>query len=108
MQLARAVMGGLAHVRRLTVAGPDQWCCILIRELTWIRFPFTPRRPMAHETEVLTMAADLPRQSVEPIRAVDRITVTLTPETEAILQQLQDRTGLSRTDLVNRAITLYE
>jgi len=40
--------------------------------------------------------------------AVDRITVSLTPKAAASLTSLQDRTGLSKTDLVNRAIALYE
>ena len=39
---------------------------------------------------------------------LDRITVALIPEAGEDLQRLQDRTGLSRTDIVNRAITLYE
>ncbi len=38
----------------------------------------------------------------------DRITVALIPQSTADLQALQDRTSLSKTDLVNRAITLYE
>jgi hypothetical protein len=38
----------------------------------------------------------------------DRITVALIPDAGADLQKLTDRTGLSKTDLVNRAITLYE
>ena len=40
--------------------------------------------------------------------AVDRITVTLVPRAGESLQNLVARTGLSKTDLVNRAITLYE
>ena len=40
--------------------------------------------------------------------AADRITVALIPKASTDLQHLQDRTGLSKTDLVNRAITLYE
>jgi hypothetical protein len=39
---------------------------------------------------------------------IDRITVALIPKAGADLQRLQDRTSLSKTDLVNRAITLYE
>lgn len=39
---------------------------------------------------------------------VDRITVTLVPRAGEGLQLLVARTGLSKTDLVNRAITLYE
>jgi hypothetical protein len=40
--------------------------------------------------------------------AIDRITVALVRKAAEDLQLLQDRTGLSKTDLVNRAITLYE
>jgi hypothetical protein len=39
---------------------------------------------------------------------VDRITVALIPKAGEDLQRLQDRTSLSKTDLANRAITLYE
>ena len=38
----------------------------------------------------------------------ERITVALIPKAAEDLQQLQDRTGLSKTDLTNRAITVYE
>jgi hypothetical protein len=38
----------------------------------------------------------------------DRITVALIPKAVADLQRLQDSTGLSKTDLVNRAIALYQ
>jgi predicted transcriptional regulator len=49
------------------------------------------------------------RESVVPQPpSADRITVALIPKTGADLQRLQDRTGLSKTDIVNRAITLYE
>jgi hypothetical protein len=41
-------------------------------------------------------------------RAGQRITVILIPKAEADLRQLQERTNLSRTDLTNRAISLYE
>jgi hypothetical protein len=39
---------------------------------------------------------------------VERITVALIPKAGKDLQSLQDRTGLSKTDIANRAITLYE
>ena len=39
---------------------------------------------------------------------VDRITVALIPKAGEDLQRLQDRTSLSKTDITNRAITLYE
>jgi hypothetical protein len=38
----------------------------------------------------------------------ERITVALIPKAAADLQNLQDNTSLSKTDLVNRAISLYE
>ena len=38
----------------------------------------------------------------------DRITVTLIPKATQGLRMLQERTSLSKTDLTNRAITLYE
>jgi hypothetical protein len=40
--------------------------------------------------------------------AIDRITVALIPKAAEDLQRLQDRTSLSKTDIANRAITLYE
>jgi hypothetical protein len=40
--------------------------------------------------------------------AAERITVALIPKAGEDLQRLQDRTSLSKTDLANRAITLYE
>lgn len=41
-------------------------------------------------------------------RPPDRITVALIPKAGEDLQSLQDRTSLSKTDIANRAITLYE
>lgn len=38
----------------------------------------------------------------------ERIIVALIPKAGEDLQALQDSTGLSKTDIVNRAITLYE
>jgi hypothetical protein len=38
----------------------------------------------------------------------ERITVALIPTVHADLRRLQERTGLSKTDIVNRAITSYE
>jgi hypothetical protein len=37
----------------------------------------------------------------------ERITFVLIPPVVQDLQHLQERTGLSRTDLLNRAVTLY-
>jgi hypothetical protein len=38
---------------------------------------------------------------------IERITVALVPKASADLQHLLESTGLSKTDLVNRALTLY-
>jgi hypothetical protein len=46
---------------------------------------------------------DVARQTL-----ADRITVALIPQAAEDLQRLQHRTGLSKTDLVNRAVSLYE
>jgi hypothetical protein len=46
--------------------------------------------------------------SGRPLAVVDRITVALVKKAGKDLQLLQDRTGLSKTDVVNRAISLYE
>ena len=42
------------------------------------------------------------------LAVADRITVALVRKAGEDLQHLQDRTGLSKTDIVNRAISLYE
>ncbi len=39
---------------------------------------------------------------------MERITVALIPKVVEALQRLQNRTNMSKTDLVNRALTLYE
>jgi hypothetical protein len=41
-------------------------------------------------------------------QATERITVALISRAAADLERLQARAGLSKTDIVNRAITLYE
>jgi hypothetical protein len=43
-----------------------------------------------------------------PVAPSERITVSLIPKVAADLQDVHDRTGMSKTDIVNRAITLYE
>jgi len=49
-----------------------------------------------------------PSSQQSPPQASERITVALIPKAVVDLQSLQDRTGLSKTDLTNRAISLYE
>lgn len=46
--------------------------------------------------------------AVDQRTTADRITVALIPQASDDLQRLQDRTGLSKTDIANRAIILYE
>lgn len=58
---------------------------------------------MTVRAESGTTGEDAPRAQV-----IGRVTVTLVPQAEAGLRRLQDRTSLSKTDITNRAITLYE
>ena len=48
------------------------------------------------------------KESTRQPQAVERITVALIPKAGDDLQRLVDRTSLSKTDIANRAITLYE
>ena len=56
----------------------------------------------------MSMASGKPSTEASVPPVVDRITVALIPKAAEDLQRLQDRTSLSKTDLVNRAISLYE
>lgn len=47
-------------------------------------------------------------EDVARSQPTERITVALIPKAGQDLQLLQDRTSLSKTDITNRAITLYE
>jgi hypothetical protein len=49
-----------------------------------------------------------PTPAPAPPSSPERITVALIPKAAADLQHLQDRSGLSKTDIANRAISLYE
>jgi hypothetical protein len=60
-----------------------------------------PAKNAGSGTEPVTVDATRPP-------TVDRITVALIPQAGEDLQRLQDRTSLSKTDIANRAITLYE
>jgi hypothetical protein len=52
---------------------------------------------------------DEPESSAEVTRAAtERITVALVPKAAGDLTRLQQRTSLGKTDVVNRAISLYE
>ena len=48
------------------------------------------------------------RPPTSPSSSSERITVALIPKAAADLQRLQERSKLSKTDLANRAISLYE
>jgi hypothetical protein len=54
------------------------------------------------------MTPDPARPFARPQAAGGRITVSLIPAAEHHLRQLQERTNMSKTDLVNRAITSHE
>jgi len=58
----------------------------------------------------MTASTDNSRRGDDVARpqATERITVALIPKAGEDLQRLQDRTALSKTDIANRAITLYE
>jgi hypothetical protein len=51
----------------------------------------------------ITASAHAERQAV-----AERITVALVAKAAEDLHRTQERTGLSKTDIVNRALTLYE
>jgi len=57
--------------------------------------------------EVITTAADAAGHPARP-QVSERITTALIPEAAGDLRRLQERTSLSKTDVVNRAITCYE
>ena len=54
------------------------------------------------------MASPAPSSADSRPPVVDRITIALVKQAGEDLRTLQDRTGLSKTDVVNRAISLYE
>lgn len=61
-----------------------------------------------HEVEHLQSKLSRSEQSARSTASRGRTTVTLIPKAEDDLLRLQERTGLSRTDIANRAIILYE
>jgi hypothetical protein len=58
--------------------------------------------------EVIPMTPDPAQHLTRPQASGWRLTVSLIPEAEDHLRQLQERTNMSKTDLVNRAITSHE
>lgn len=65
-----------------------------------------PANPDKEITGEMAARQKRPLPTQQP--SFERITVSLIPGAAADLQSLQDRSGLSKTDLVNRAISLYE
>jgi hypothetical protein len=63
---------------------------------------------MTKEVSDITAGPPAPEPCPGQDPAGNRIVVTLIPQANDNLRQLQVRTSLSRTDLVNRAISLYE
>jgi len=61
---------------------------------------------MAARRGINGKAAEVEGAAASTPTVTDRITVALVQKAGTDLQNLQDRTGLSKTDLVNRAITL--
>lgn len=54
------------------------------------------------------MKAEAEGRTSQRSSTADRITVALVPKATGDLQATVDRTGLSKTDVVNRAVSLYE
>lgn len=75
-----------------------------------LRVRRAPAEPRDDETtnrhDVPAAEVDQPSQQVG--QPGHQITVALIPAAQADLRQLQERTNLSKTDLANRAITMYE
>jgi len=63
---------------------------------------------IAPEGTRTTSSAQDDCQDPDPPPPAERIVVALLPKVMGEVKLLQDRTTLSRTDIANRAITLYE
>jgi hypothetical protein len=61
-----------------------------------------PRRRVAR------LAASHPQPATPPVAVDDRVTVALVPKAATDLQSTHERTRMSKTDIVNRAVSLYE
>jgi hypothetical protein len=66
------------------------------------------RMPANPGNKIIGEKVARPKQPPSPQPTSERITVALIPKAASDLQSLQERSGLSKTDLVNRAISLYE
>jgi hypothetical protein len=64
-------------------------------------------RPLQVACKQINQGADVAAKSSERQVVAERITVGLIPKVVKELDDLQWRTGMSKTDLVNRAVSLY-
>ncbi|MQY11467.1 hypothetical protein SRB5_15850 [Streptomyces sp. RB5] len=48
-----------------------------------------------------------PKPKITPLPAAERYSVTLVPPAVAAVNKLTQSTGLSKTDVINRAVQLY-
>lgn len=62
-------------------------------------------RPRRREAR---LSASQPRPATPPVAVDDRVTVALVPKAATDLQSTHERTRMSKTDIVNRAVSLYE
>jgi hypothetical protein len=46
-------------------------------------------------------------QQKEDVQTLERVTVNLTPRSHRALTELMESVGLSKTDIINRALQLY-
>ena len=49
----------------------------------------------------------MPRTPSDQRQLLDRMSISLIPRSAEDLEKLHEKTGLSKTDIVNRAISLY-
>jgi hypothetical protein len=62
-------------------------------------------RPRRREAR---LSARQPQPATPPVAVDDRVTVALVPKAATDLQSTHERTRMSKTDIVNRAVSLYE
>ena len=54
------------------------------------------------------LSASQEQPASAPVATDDRVTVALVPKAATDLQSTHERTHMSKTDIVNRAVSLYE
>jgi hypothetical protein len=62
-------------------------------------------RPRRHEPR---LSASQEQPAGPPVAVDERVTVALVPKAATDLQSTHERTRMSKTDIVNRAVSLYE